>query len=206
MVQTGSAGPNSKQRRSSPRYESAVDSQLRIGREGGGSAPPSDWVSRRRHPFAERCHLLGQLEHQLCGPSRSEKRPSRLPVVASDPLHINGYPPAGYLGWRRLPITGVGGIDAFPVSFSEPERHRFVPESSCSQNAYFPTQQCQDNYPTSSFIYAATQAKANGLASWTWHTEKLFRLASNYSPGLSQVEDLFLQQIGPALAGTAWPR
>lgn len=122
------------------------------------------------------------------------------------PLHIIGYAPAGYLGWRQLPITGVGGIDTFPVSFSEPERHRFVPESSCSQNAYFPTQQCQDNYPVSSFIYAATQAKANGLASWTWHTEKLFRLGSNYSPGLSQVEDLFLQQIGPAMLNTAWPR
>ena len=122
------------------------------------------------------------------------------------PYHIAGYPPLGYFGWRQLPIAGVGGVDTFPVFFSEPERHRFIPEDTCPQNAYYPTVQCPNNYEKDMFIYAVTQAKARGAAAWTFHNEKLFRLGSNYAPGMSQVEDQFLQQVGPALANTTWPR
>lgn len=119
----------------------------------------------------------------------------------------------GYLGWRQLSIEGVGepvgGVDAFPVFFSEPERHRFVPTRpgvECYQGAYFPSADCANNYETSMFIYAVAQAKSRGAAAWTFHTEKLFRLGSDYTQGMSQVEDQFLQQVGAALAGVAWPR
>jgi hypothetical protein len=125
------------------------------------------------------------------------------------PYHIVGYPPYQYLGWRQLSIAGVGGVDTFPVFFSEPERHRFVPTRpnvECYQGAYFPSADCANNYETSMFIYAVTQAKSRGAAAWTFHNEKLFRLGSDYAQGMSQVEDQFLQQVGAALAGTAWPR
>lgn len=126
------------------------------------------------------------------------------------PYHIIGYPPYAYLGWRQLSIAGVGGVDTFPVFFSEPERHRFIPvppNTYCNQGAYFPIPNvCINNYETSMFMYAVTQAKGQGAAAWTFHNEKLFRLGSDYAPGMSQVEDLFLQQVGAALAGVAWPR
>ena len=64
----------------------------------------------------------------------------------------------------------------------------------------------RNNYETYMFIYAVTQAKTRGAAAWTFHTEKLFRLGSDYTRGMSQVEDQFLQQVGAALAGVAWPR
>jgi hypothetical protein len=56
------------------------------------------------------------------------------------------------------------------------------------------------------FISAVREAKLRGAAAWAFHTEKLFRLGSNYAPGMSQVEDQFLQQVRAALANTAWPR
>jgi len=127
------------------------------------------------------------------------------------PYHIVGYPPLGYLGWRQLPIAGVGGVDAFPVFFSEPERHQFVPvppNTYCYQGAYFPLPGfCNNNYETSMFISAVTQAKLRGAAAWTFHTEKLFRLGSDYTRGMSQVEDQFLQQVRAALPRDEdWPR
>ena len=92
-------------------------------------------------------------------------------------------------GWRQLTR------DAVPILFQEPERHRYLPESSCDQNAPRPSGHCTDNYTEEQFLIAIRTAKQSGAAGWTFHTQRLFRFASDYAPGLSTVETGVLNRV-----------